>query len=46
MRYKESIIDNAWSELVELWNVNDEGRPKFPTRKPSFLGAKENDVYL
>ena len=25
MRYKESIRDIKWSELVELWNIDDEG---------------------
>ena len=46
MRYKESIRDIAWSEPVEFWNIDDEGQPKFPTRKPYLLGPKENDVYL
>ena len=46
MRYKESIRDIAWSELVEFWNIDDEGQPKFPTRNPYLLGPKENDVYL
>ena len=27
MRYKESIRDIEWSEPVELWNIDDEGRP-------------------
>ena len=46
MRYKESIRDIEWSEPVELWNIDDEGRPIFPTGKPSFLHPKDNDVYL
>ena len=46
MRYKESIRDSAWSKPVELWNVDDEGLSKLPTGKPSFLGPKENDIYL
>jgi hypothetical protein len=46
LRYKESIRDIEWSELVELWNIGEQGRLKFPTGKPSFLGPKENDVYL
>ena len=46
MRYKESIRDIESSEPVELWNINDEGQPIFPTGKPSFLRTKDNDVYL
>ena len=46
MRYKESIRDIEWSELVELWNIDDEGRLIFPTGKPSFLRPKDNDAYL
>ena len=46
MRYKESIRDIKWLEPVELWNIDDEGRPIFPTGKPSFLHPKDNDVYL
>ena len=46
MRYKESIKDIEWSELVELWNIDDEGQPILPTGKPYFLRPKENDVYL
>jgi hypothetical protein len=46
LRYKESIRDIEWSEPVELWNVHEQGRPKLPTGKPSFLVPKENDVYL
>ena len=46
MRYKESIRDIKWSELVELWNIDDEGRPILPIGKPSFLHPKDNDVYL
>ena len=46
MRYKESIRDIKWSEPIELWNIDDEGRPIFPTWKPSFLRPKYNDVYL
>ena len=46
MRYKESIRDIEWSEPVELWNIDDEGRPIFPTGKPSFLHPEDNDVYL
>jgi hypothetical protein len=29
-----------------LWNVDEQGQPKLPTGKPSFLVPKENDVYL
>ena len=46
MRYKESIRDIEWSEPVELWNIDDEGQPIFPTGNPSFLRPKDNDVYL
>ena len=46
MRYKESIRDNKWSEPVEFWNIDDEGRPIFPTGKPYLLLPKDNDVYL
>ena len=46
LRYKESIRDTEWSEPVELWNIDDEGRPKLPTGNPSLLGPKENDVYI
>jgi hypothetical protein len=46
LRYKESIKDIEWSEPIELWNVDEQGRPILPTGKPSFLGPKENDVYL
>ena len=46
MRYKESIKDIEWSEPVELWNIDDEGRPILPTGKPYFLRPKGNDVYL
>ena len=27
-------------------DIDDEGRPIFPTWKPSFLRPKDNDVYL
>jgi hypothetical protein len=30
LRYKESIRDIEWSEPVELWNIDEQGRPKFP----------------
>ena len=33
MRYKESIRDIEWSEPIEFWNIDDEGRPIFPTGK-------------
>ena len=46
MRYKESIRDIKWLEPVELWNIDDEGRPILPTGKPSFLCPKDNDAYL
>jgi hypothetical protein len=46
LRYKESIRDIEWSEPVELWNIDDEGRPIIPIGKPSFLASKQNDVYL
>ena len=46
MRYKESIRDIEWSEPIELWNIDDEGHPILPTRNPSFLRPKDNDVYL
>ena len=29
-----------------MLNIDDEGRPIFPTWKPSFLRPKDNDVYL
>ena len=44
--YKESIRDIEWSEPVELWNIDDEGRTIIPIGKPSFLASKQNDVYL
>ena len=31
---------------LELWNIDDEGWPKFPTGKPSFLPPEDNDFYL
>ena len=46
LRYKESIREVQWSEPVNFWNVDDEGRPKLPTGNPSFLHPKENEVYL
>ena len=46
MRDKESIRDIERSEPIELWNIDDEGRPILPTGKPSFLRPKDNDVYL
>jgi len=46
LRYKESIRDVEWSEPVELWNTDDEGRSKLPIGKPSFLHPKENEIYL
>ena len=46
MRYKESIRDIEWSEPIELWNIDDEGRSILPTGKPSFLCPKDNDVFL
>ena len=46
MRYKESIKDIEWSEPVELWNIDDEGRLILPTGKKSFLHPKDNDAYL
>ena len=46
MRYKESIKDIEWSEPVEMWNIDDEGRPTLPIGKPSLLRPKGNDVYL
>ena len=46
MRYKESSRDIEWLEPVELWNINDEGQPIFPTGKPYFLCPKENAIYL
>ena len=33
-------------ELVELWNIDDEGRPIIPIGNPSFLASKNNDAYL
>ena len=46
MRYKESIRDIEWSEAIELWNIDDEVHPIFPTRKPYLLRPEDNDVYL
>ena len=40
LRYKESIRDIEWSEPIELWNVDEPGRPILPTGNPSFLGPK------
>ena len=40
LRYKESIRDIEWSELVELWNIDDEVRPIIPIGKPSVLASK------
>lgn len=46
LRYKESIRDIEWSDLVELWNIDDEGRPIIPIGNPSFLASKKNDAYF
>ena len=46
MQYKESIRGIECSELVELWNIDDEGRPIFPIGNPYLLCPKDNDVYL
>lgn len=29
-----------------MWNINDEGQPKFPKGSLSFLHPKESDIYL
>ena len=44
LRYKESIRDIECSELVELWNIYDEGQPIIPIGNPSFLASKKNDT--
>ena len=46
LRYKESIRDIEWSDPVELWNIDDEGRPIIPIWNPYFLDSKKNDAYF
>ena len=46
LRYKESIRDIEWSELVKLWNIDDEGQPIIPIGNPYFLASKKNDAYF
>ena len=36
LRYKELNRDIEWSELVELWNIDDVGRPIIPIGKTYF----------